>query len=365
MAKILSVAGLVVLCFVGIVLASPRVTIERLNNHEPVLGWALNNSVFPYTYNPSWLEGVDNGCMLVRCQNVTSPTNPSPGPSRLAVSCLIAGTTEAFTPIVNESVVFEPETPEEVMGTEDPRVQKINDTYYLFYTAVQKGPTDDWIARLSLATTTTPLVKSSWQRHGALFPDVNEFQFTKSGALLVGDSWKQSYLIFGDCSLYNGLQVAVPTDETFTRYRVLEDYLLIEKRQGKFDSGLVESGPPPMKLHDGNWFFIYNAAQHLYGTPNGFFYNAGWVVLNGSDPLTLMARSDTPLLMPEQPYEVMGLTPYVVFIEAMREDPGRSTQDSTAFIVYYGAADTSVAVVRVVVQSTGDGSYGVSLSKDL
>lgn len=56
------------------------------------------------------------------------------------------------------------------------------------------------IARLALATTKTPLIKSSWIRHGAVFPNLG---WSKSGALLLRDEFKGSphYLIWGDSNL--------------------------------------------------------------------------------------------------------------------------------------------------------------------
>lgn len=38
----------------------------------------------------------------------------------------------------------------------------------------------------------------------------------------------------------------------------------LEIRQDKFDSHLVESGPPPLKLDDGNYLFFYNSARDGY-----------------------------------------------------------------------------------------------------
>lgn len=40
--------------------------------------------------------------------------------------------------------------------------------------------------------------------------------------------------------------------------------LLITPRPNMFDSVLVESGPPPLKLTNGNYFFIYNSARYGY-----------------------------------------------------------------------------------------------------
>jgi predicted GH43/DUF377 family glycosyl hydrolase len=335
----------------------------------PVVGAAAianSSSVFPYTYNPSWFQSPSKprGCLLVRVQNVTSADNPSPGPSSMALSCIETAADAdgllSFTSITEKDVVFAPETPQEVRGTEDPRIKQVGSTYYLFYTAVEVATNGNWIARLSLATTTDPADANGWKRHGALFPDVNGFQFTKSAALLYDDENPNAtpYLIFGDCTLYQGLQVAVASSDLLT-YTVLEDFLLIEKRPNMFDSYLVESGPPPMKLDDGNWLFIYNAAQNLQGVPNHLFYSPGYVILNGTNPLDVLQRSDTPLVMPMHWWETEGLTPFVIFLEALRYTNESETRNE--FMAYYGAADTSIGALKISVSTDGN-SHRVTAS---
>lgn len=341
---------LILLCGIAAAGAGKPVA-SRLVLHPVVAGNIT--SAFTYSYNPSWIEpkaAGGSGCLLTRNQNATSATDPTPGPSFMALVCSTSPADVTTFPRVTEAdVVFRPTTPQEVLGTEDPRVALVNGTYYMFYTAVQMGTRGRWIARLSLATTTDPAAgNGNWTRHGAIFPDVDGFQFTKSGALLARDDGV-SYLIFGDSTLYNGLQVAATHD--LVHYRVLEDYLLIQPRPGKFDARLVESGPPPMRLSNGDYLFIYNGAQPLDGPPNGLFYAPGWVILNGSNPLDVLARSDEPLMLPTYLWEVSGLTPYVIFIEAMRRDPSVSTADT--FVVYYGAADTNVGAARVRVDPAG------------
>lgn len=306
----------------------------------------LYNSFFQNTFNPSFVSGLHTdgspfNCLVVRVTYATDPV------SRLALSCASDNdnaTSLAFSPITKSSVIFWPSTPQEVMGTEDPRIVQLQDgTYLLFYTAVAPNPTGGAIARLSLATSQHPTVASSWSRVGALFPDVNGFQFTKSGALLINERGLPSYLIFGDCSLYNGLQVALASP-TFLNYTIVNNFLLFERRQGMFDGELVESGPPPVQLSDGNWLFLYNAAQKLDGSSNGLFYAPGYVILNGSNVLQVLRRSDKPLLMPEASWETIGQTTYVVFASGLRRVP--NTGDDT-FVVYYGAADTNVGAMLV------------------
>src|SRR4051812_9161376 len=93
--RILRAAALAVVLTLGTFADVEKLNISRLTD-TPILGAAsiaAASSVFPYTYNPSWFrtDKKPRGCLLVRVQNITSATNPSPGPSSLAVSCVPDG----------------------------------------------------------------------------------------------------------------------------------------------------------------------------------------------------------------------------------------------------------------------------------
>ena len=54
----------------------------------------------------------------------------------------------------------------------------------------------------------------------------------------------------------------------------------------------MESGPPPMKLSDGNYFFIYNSARRTGKESKkkdwDTEYNPGYVIMPASDPTTVL-----------------------------------------------------------------------------
>jgi len=71
----------------------------------------------------------------------------------------------------------------------------------------------------------------------------------------------------------------------------------IETRADHFDSSLVESGPPPLKLDDGNYLFFYNSARAGFEKepqkPDyDLQYNVGWLILDGTDPSIILQRSE-------------------------------------------------------------------------
>lgn len=113
---------------------------------------------------------------------------------------------------------------------------------------------------------------------------------------------------------------------------------------------MVEGGPPPLRLSDGNLLYIYNSARKGFPSPKPGYdlqYNVGWLILDGKNPTKILQRSEDPLLSPVLPWEIGYdlLTPNVVFLEGLVPYPGRQGSDS--FLGFYGAADQVVGSVRI------------------
>jgi len=129
--------------------------------------------------------------------------------------------------------------------------------------------------------------------------------------------------------------------------------LYIQTRKDKFDSELVESGPHPLKLSDGNYLFLYNSARCCVPSikPNwNIQYNVGYLILDGKDPTKILERSETPIYSPELAWEVgvgpyLGLTPNVVFVEGWE----RYKNQNNTFVAYYGAADSVMGAFKISV----------------
>jgi len=194
------------------------------------------------------------------------------------------------------------------------------------------------------------LNKTSWVRHGALFPSI---KWSKSGSLLIRDDQDgPHYLFWGDSSGIAGLTAAESPN--------LLDYtnlagVWLPIRSGHFDSVLVEAGPMPLRLSDGNYLFLYNSARGGYPSskPNwNLQYNLGFCILDKDNPLKILQRSDNPILSPELAWEIgkppyLGSTPNVVFVEGWTR-----LQEPDTFLIFYGAADSVIgaAVLHVQIQ---------------
>lgn len=322
-------------------------------------------SSFSLVFNPSWIEpsastGQKSG-LLMRTQNCTMVPGEACkfcGGSAADASVLTFGNQNAdgsFGFVGASDVVFGPYDTTDSWGTEDPRVKynAADGLYYMFYTAYNGAD-----IFLSLATSPNPTVSTNWTRLGAVFPTI---QGSKSGALLLRDSGP-NFLFWGDSSI----KVCNSTDPT--QWPADGGRVFIETRPDSFDSKLVESGPPPLQLLNGDYLFFYNSATLGWPTGNGSAYHPGWVILDRDDPTIIKQRSAVPLLTPEFAFET-GEVPYtcnapnVVFLEAAH----RISETEDIFQVYFGGADAVVGSaqikVTVIVDSNGSnakGWYGLS-----
>jgi len=332
------------------------VSARRINKNSPVIDSRRGDSEFVYNYNCAAVP-LQGGAiaLLVRCQNLTNPKDQySTGPSVLGLTRMKGSFNEdniSFEKITKASVVFEPTLPDENFGTEDPRIVLRNKTgeYYLMYTAAQQS--GGVTARLAEAITPTPQDKSSWNRIGPIIGD----SWSKSGALLIRDDFPSSshYLLYGDSSVANGLQWATSSDLT---HWTEQSGVWLPERKDNFDSTLVEAGPMPLPLSDGNYLFIYNSARCCYPSKKpgwNIQYNVGWAILDKNDPVKILQRSSSPLMTPTTPWETgdspyLGLTPNVIFLQGWLPYPGKQN----AFVAFYGGADSVVgaAVIEVSIQ---------------
>lgn len=318
--------------------AKYSVTATRLSA-LPILSSQTGQSIYKFNYNAAAFELGGEPHLLVRCQNNELNSTYDVTPSVLAL------VSAQFVPEVTaSSVVFSPSSTLDNYGTEDPRViyWSSQQQYVLTYTAAEQFSNGSVIARLAVAT--SPDAKN-WTRQGTMFE-----YYSKSGALLFDrPNGGKNAMIFGDSSIVAGLQLAYQGAN-------LSDWLIqpgiyLPIRYDKFDSFLVEAGPPPMQLSDGNLLFVYNSAQQGYPSVKPGFelqYNIGYVIINSTD-LTILQRSEYPILTPALEWEIgfppyLGLTPNVVFANGMIRGPRPDT-----FILYYGGADSVIGTALITV----------------
>ena len=245
-------------------------------------------------------------------------------------------------------------------GTEDPRVVEGDDhRYYMTYTAY-----DGTLARLHVATS-PDLVH--WTKYGNAFTQAYGGKYldkwSKSGSIVSryeADGRIVAAKINGKYWMYWGdAQIWLATSDDLIHWTPVEMAagekppvplraqaltvpdlkIMLPTRAGKFDSDLVESGPPAM-LTDQGIRLIYNSRNDpAFGDktlPLGT-YTASQALFDQNDPTRLLQRLDTYFIRPERPYETTGQVNQVVFLEGLARFQGR-------WLLYYGTADSKIAV---------------------
>ena len=260
-------------------------------------------------FNPTAYTDGEQIYMLYRAEDSTGIGEWN-GTSRIG----IAKSTDGFTFEREIAPIFTPTEDYELPGgCEDPRVVKIGDTFYLTYTAY-----DGEKARLALASSKGHLY--NWEKHGILFP---QLEWSKAGAILPEPINGKYWMYFGDTDVW------AAHSEDLISWTMVEEPVL-RRRPGQFDSRVVEPGPSPL-LTDEGILLLYNGAD------DDLVYRSGQALFDASDPTALIARSDTPFLIPDEQLEQEGQIPNVVFIEGLVEF-------KDTWYLYFGMGDSGIGV---------------------
>lgn len=110
--------------------------------------------------------------------------------------------------------------------------------------------------------------------------------------------------------------------------------VLLEARDGAYwDAGKIGLAPPPIETPEG-WLIMYHGVRF---TPAGALYRLGLALLDLEDPRRVLRRGEEWVFHPEEQYERVGDVADVVF-------PCGTIVHGDELRVYYGAADTSIAL---------------------
>ncbi len=231
----------------------------------------------------------------------------------------IARSKDGYHFTVDDEPFIYPGTERESWGVEDPRVTKINDTYYIQYSAVSaKGVAVGLISTKDFVTyERLGLMFHPENKDVAIFPEkINGKYYTLHRPVPKGIGKPEIWIAESDNLLYWGNH----------------KYLLGLSDEG-WDNGRIGGGAVPFKTKEG-WLEIYHAAD------KNNRYCLGAVLLDLQDPSKILAKTELPILEPEEDYEVNGFFGNVVFTcgVIVKDDQVR---------VYYGVSDTSMAVCEL------------------
>ncbi len=212
--------------------------------------------------------------------------------------------------------------PEEVWGIEDPRITYLPELrrYIIVYTAYSRvGP------GVALALTED---FENFERYGMIMPPED-----KDAALFprrIGGQWA---LIHRPVSA-PGAHMWISYSPDLRHWG--SHKLMLEARHGGWwDANKIGLSPPPIETPQG-WLVIYHGVR---STAAGAIYRLGLALFDLQTPERCLKRSDEWIFGPEESYEQRGDVDNVVF-------PCGSTlaPDGDTLRLYYGAADTSIAM---------------------
>ena len=259
--------------------------------------------------------------------------------------------------------ILSPEFDYEIHGTEDPRIVKVDDLYYLFYTAY-----DGKNARTALATSPdlihfqkqgliTPSITYEQARQLFLHPSLPEsynyyalhYQQVISPDVLL---WEKDLVLFpkkikGKFLLFHRVMPGVQymyldsleqlKSEEFWRrqLRQLHEHIVMNPKFW-YESHKIGASCPPIETERG-WIQIYHGVEE---TPGGRVYRASAALLDLNNPTIVLGRLKEPLFSPDRTWEKEGVVNNVVF-------PTATDVFGDELYIYYGAADTRIAAVSM------------------
>jgi predicted GH43/DUF377 family glycosyl hydrolase len=233
--------------------------------------------------------------------------------------------------------------PEEVWGVEDPRIVWLEEleSYAVTYTCYSnRGP------GVSLALTRD---LAEFERIGHVFPPDD-----KDATLLPRRIDGRWVMIHRPLPAQGRAHIWISFSPDLRHWG--DHSVLIEARRGSWwDAYKIGLGPPLIETRDG-WLMMYHGVRN---TAAGCLYRVGLALLDLDDPRRCLLRATRWIMGPERDYERMGDVGDVVF-------PSGYTlgEDGDTLNLYYGAADTSVALATGSVQEMLDWLYEYSTPCD-
>lgn len=229
-------------------------------------------------------------------------------------------------PIYVPRMSFEQKSkPNAFSGCEDPRITRINDKFYMFYTAFD-GVHPPRVALTSISVKNFSKKQWVWSEPTLVSPD----DVDNKNACVFPEKINGNYLVFHRSE---GKEIAIDfTDNlNFGGNNLLQREGTIHLRPDMWDSKKIGIAGPPIKTPKG-WLLIYHGVSRF-----DHQYRLGFMLLDLKNPSKVLYRSRYPILEPEESYEKLGQVENVVF------SCGSVVVNNKLF-VYYGGADRVICL---------------------
>jgi len=222
-------------------------------------------------------------------------------------------------------------------GCEDPRVTKIGDTYYIFYTALSTYPFSAEGIKVAVATTKDfktidekKLVTPFNAKAMTLFPEKINGKFT---ALLTVDPDKPpSKIAFIQ---FDSEEQIWDQGYWHNWYANIDDHIFDPRKR---DDDHCEIGAAPVWTDEG-WLLVYSHIQHYFNESERVF-GIEALLLDHDDPKKILGRTTGPILVPEKTYEKEGQVHNITF-------PSGALLHGDRLDIYYGGADSVCCMATV------------------
>lgn len=260
--------------------------------------------------------------------------------------------------------VYRGQHPSESHGVEDPRITRIEDTYYMTYSAYDGLNASGALAvskdlkNFSRAGFVTPRITlGDFRKLAKNRPSIppmyvdNEWisrrwPLNKDGLLWDKDVMFFPRKIHGKFAflhrIFPGIQIVYCdaisdlSDDFWEDYLVnFSRYIVLEPRYA-FEHAYIGGGCVPIETPHG-WLIIYHGVEE---SSRGKVYHAAAALMDIDDPTREIARLTVPLFSPEEKWETVGYVNNVVF-------PTGTARAGDRLYIYYGAGDSRIGVASL------------------
>lgn len=207
----------------------------------------------------------------------------------------------------------------EEFGVEDPRITKIEDTYYITYSAYSRHGVRIGLARTEdfQSIERIAFITQADYRNTVIFPEKINGQYVKLDRPHSDISPWSIWISYSPDLIHWGQSKVIMKPVTY-----------------HWDEMKIGPGAPPIKTVEG-WLSIYHG---VFPTMDGSVYRLGAALHKLDDPSQLIGVSDRWILAPEDPWELVGYVHNVVF------SCGAIVEEDGSVKIYWGGADSVMCV---------------------
>jgi predicted GH43/DUF377 family glycosyl hydrolase len=216
-------------------------------------------------------------------------------------------------------------------GIEDPRIVKLDDSYFITYTGYSK-----FMPLVMLAETKD---FNTFKIHGPITEPSNK-DCSIFPEKINGYYWKMDR---PSCEGRSDIWLSKSPDLFYWG----EHKFLIEPTAGTWEQNKIGGSTPPVRTKDG-WLLLYHGVR---GFGISYIYKIGVMLLDINDPSKIIGKSNEPIVLPDHDYERIGDVGNVVFTN------GWVVEDNGDVNIYYSGADMNICLAQTNVD------YLISLCK--